>query len=257
MENKTNTTPQHQNRISALDGLKGISSIIIVALHVLGIGGFLGISNNLLFIPKYFAFGVTMFLIISAFSLSLNYHNKIHSSGSILDYFLNRYARITPLFLFMMIVWIFIINIDFKTSVTCNEIIINIFYLYNFIPGKYAGIIWASWPIGVLFIFYLVFPLIIIVNKSIKSAIIIQCIFIIIGYSIYSFFNNQNYPPGYAYACFFSQLPIFGFGIIMYYMLKSSNIKKLGRILISITGLIIQYCVQDDTMIYTRHGGLP
>ena len=146
MENKTNNTRQHQNRISALDGLKGISSIIIVAYHVYGLGFFV-LQNKLLFIHKYFAFGVTMFLIISAFSLTLNYHDKLQSSDTILDYYLNRYARITPLFLFMMIVWIFIINIDFKKSVPINEIIINIFYLFNFIPGMQGGIIWASWTI--------------------------------------------------------------------------------------------------------------
>ena len=237
MENKTNVIRQSQNRISALDGLRGISMIIIVALHVLGIA-FLDVSSKLIFIQKYFSFGVTMFLIISAFSLALNYHDKIQSAASILAYIINRYARITPLFFFMIIIWIFINNIDFKTSITLSEIAVNVFYLYNFIPDKYGGIIWASWPIGVLFIYYMLFPLLIIFNKSIKSAIIMQCVFIIIGFTMYSFFKNQYYPPNYAYVSFFSQLPIFGFGMIFFYILKSSNMNNVGRILISFTGLL-------------------
>jgi peptidoglycan/LPS O-acetylase OafA/YrhL len=237
MKNPTNTTGQHQNRISALDGLRGISSIIIVAYHVYGLGFFV-LQNTLLFIHKYFAFGVTMFLIISAFSLTLKYHDKLQSSGAILDYYLNRYARITPLFLFMMAVWIFILHMDFKKSIPINEIIVNIFYLFNFIPGMQGGIIWASWTMGTLFVFYLFYPLIIMVNKSIKSAIIVQCCFTIIGYSVYSCFNNQNFPPDYAYVCFFSQLPIFGFGILAYYILKAFNIKKAVSMFISAAGLM-------------------
>ncbi|PKN89107.1 MAG: hypothetical protein CVU51_01865 [Deltaproteobacteria bacterium HGW-Deltaproteobacteria-1] len=237
MEKTINTDGQHQNRISALDGLRGIASIVIVAFHVYGFGFFV-LYNKLLFIQKYFAFGVTMFLIISAFSLALNYHDKIQSAASIMDYYINRYARITPLFIFMTIVWILINNLDFKTRVDLNEIVVNVFYLYNFIPDKFGGIIRASWPIGVLFIFYLLFPFIINFNKSIKSAIIMQCVFIIIGLSMYSFFKNQYYPPNYAYVSFFSQLPIFGFGILSYYFLKAFNIRTVGRMFISAVGLI-------------------
>lgn len=237
MENTTDTDRRHQSRISAVDGLKGIASIIIVAFHVYGFGLFV-LQNKFLFIHKYFAFGVTMFLIISAFSLALNYHEKIQSADSILDYYLNRYARITPLFLFMMIVWIFVSNLDFKKSFPVNEIIVNIFYLFNFIPGMQGGIIWASWTMGTLFVFYLFFPLIMMASKSVKSTIIVQLFFILIGYTVYSCFNNQNFPPDYAYGCFFSQLPIFGFGILAYYALDAFNIKRMGRLLISVTGLI-------------------
>jgi peptidoglycan/LPS O-acetylase OafA/YrhL len=127
---------------------------------------------------------------------------------------------------------------DFKKSIPINEIIVNIFYLFNFIPGMQGGIIWASWTMGTLFVFYLFYPLIIMVNKSIKSAIIVQCCFTIIGYSVYSCFNNQNFPPDYAYVCFFSQLPIFGFGILAYYILKAFNIKKAVSMFISAAGLM-------------------
>jgi peptidoglycan/LPS O-acetylase OafA/YrhL len=236
MENTTDTDRQHQNRISAVDGLRGVASIVIVAYHVYAFGFFV-LQNKLMFIHKYFAFGVTMFLIISAFSLTSNYHNKLQSSGAILDYYLNRYARITPLFLFMMVVWIFFINIDFQKSFPVNVIIINIFYLFNFIPGMQGGISWGSWTMGTLFVFYLFFPLIMMVNKSFKSAMIVQSFFIVIGYTVYSCFNNQNFPPDYAYGNFFSQLPIFGFGILVYYTLNAFNIKKAGRITISIAGL--------------------
>lgn len=244
-----------------MDGLRGIASVVIVAFHVYGFGLFV-LQNKLLFIHKYFAFGVTMFFIISAFSLALNYHEKIQSADSILDYFVNRYARITPLFIFMIIVWIIINNVDFQASIAFNEIVVNVFYLYNFIPDKYGGIIWASWPIGVLFIFYFLFPFINSFNKSIRSVIIMQCVFVIIGLSIYFFFKNQYYPPNYAYVSFFSQLPIFGFGILSYHFLKAFDVKKAGRITISIAGLtgifLVFYVLSkvfsyEDKMFYEKN----
>ncbi len=235
VEGNNATIRRDNTRITGIDGLRGIASLVIVIFHVLSIP-LLDISDNFLFIQKYFAFGVTIFLIISAFSLFLNYNSKLVSSSSIKDYYINRYSRIAPLFIFMMLLFTVILVTEFKIHPDLREIIVNIFFLYNFIPDKHSGIIWASWTMGTLFIFYFVMPLLIIFISNIKTSIFFLGIFLLIGVSFYSFFNNNSYPPGYAYSCFFTQLPIFGFGILFYYIYKSYFINKTLALLISIIG---------------------
>jgi peptidoglycan/LPS O-acetylase OafA/YrhL len=44
---------------------------------------------------------------------------------------------------------------------SAQELMLNVSLLFNLIPGRSAGIVWASWTIGVEILFYLMFPLLI------------------------------------------------------------------------------------------------
>jgi peptidoglycan/LPS O-acetylase OafA/YrhL len=39
-----------------------------------------------------------------------------------------------------------------------KEILANVFFVFNFLPGRQAGIVWAGWTIGVEMVYYCLFP---------------------------------------------------------------------------------------------------
>ena len=47
----------------------------------------------------------------------------------------------------------------------------SVLFVFNFFPGSEAGIVWASWTIGVEMVFYLVFPLLFARFRSLPSLI--------------------------------------------------------------------------------------
>lgn len=144
-----------KKRYDAIDGLKTFSATCIVLMHVLANGnysldGF--VFDNL--IPSFTNL-TFLFMVISGFAMSCGYYDKIiNSKIPLADFYGNRYTKIWPFFALLCV-------LDFIISPSVSalyEVFANLTLCFGLLPNVEISVIGVGWFIGLVFVFYLVFP---------------------------------------------------------------------------------------------------
>lgn len=144
-----------RERYDAIDGLRAFSAIGIVLMHVWAngkydIGGF--VANRLI---QSFSNLVFLFMIISSFAMCCGYYEKMISNQiSMENFYKKRYARIWPYFAFLCLM-------DLCISPSLNslyEVFANLTLCFGLLPNANIEVIGVGWYLGLIFVFYLIFP---------------------------------------------------------------------------------------------------
>lgn len=168
------------NRILFLDLLRGILSLLIMLYHYDLWNDYLIVKSE--FISKIGIYGVSMFYIISGIALYIVYHKKI-SILELKSFFIKRVFRIYPLLWFTIILYAFLLN---KTY-SFNEYLINFSGAFSIINLD-SYIATGSWSIGNELFFYLVFPLVLILNKKLHLFLYGFFFLVILIFLLFGFF---------------------------------------------------------------------
>lgn len=171
-----------QKKIDFIDALRGLAAFYVVIYHIGHVTwpafnppGFLTpfINNG--------GSGVILFFVLSAFTLCMSMESRSsNESNHVRNYFIRRFFRIAPLFYFILAVSIIRNIYIFNVFNTPQDILNNITFIFNFIPGKQSSIVWAGWTIGVEMAFYVIFPIIYKYSKTILSSILVLGIALVI-----------------------------------------------------------------------------
>lgn len=142
-------------RYDAINGLRAYSSIGIVLMHVLTNGNYT--LSGFIFeqlIPSFTNL-VFLFMVVSGFSLCCGYfHKVINNQISVNEFYSKRYAKIWPFFALLCI-------LDFVISPSKNslyEVFANLTLCFGLLPNADITVIGVGWFLGLVFVFYLVFP---------------------------------------------------------------------------------------------------
>lgn len=153
--------PPARARLEFLDALRGLAAAYVLIYHMLLLP-----QPNLL-VPRWaekFALnggtGVTMFFIVSAFSLYYTMPLRLRERNPTISFYLHRFFRIAPLFYFLIAATLVRDAWLFGANHSLIEIGASATFLFNLIPTWEQGFVWVSWTIGVEMLFYAVFPLI-------------------------------------------------------------------------------------------------
>lgn len=146
--------------IKSLSSLRFIFAIIIMLHH--------SRINGVRISEPAGPIGVTFFLILSGFSMSLGYYKSSQRKDfSYLKYVWNRIIRIYPLHLFC--IGLFIVTTDFGLSLdSLGNVIPNILLLQSWSPDTVFSCNPVSWCLSDLLFFYLLFPFIVRIVKRIS-----------------------------------------------------------------------------------------
>ena len=138
----------------ALDGLRAYSALGIVAMHVLANGGF--VLGGFVFkrlIPS-FTHLVFLFMIISSFGLCCGYYEKVRQGQlDIEGFYRKRLQKIWPFFALMCL---FDCVVTFSLDALW-ETLANLSMCFGFMD-KPMNVIGVGWFLGVVMIFYMIFP---------------------------------------------------------------------------------------------------
>lgn len=143
-----------KNHYPSLDGLRAYSALGIVLMHILANGGF-SLSGFVFarLIPS-FTHLVFLFMIISSFGICCGYYEKFwQGQFDIEGFYRKRLQKIWPFFALMCL---------FECAVTFSldalwETLANLTMCFGFMD-KPIGIIGVGWFLGVVMIFYMIFP---------------------------------------------------------------------------------------------------
>lgn len=199
-------------RFDGIDALRGFAAVYVVLYHLVLVPADHPTS------PEWARFfihnggsGVTLFFVISAFTLCLSVDARAREPQPRLSFYLRRFFRIAPLFY----VWLFVhVALRFFQggSFSWKEIAINGTFLFNFSPRKYEGIVWASWTLGVEMMFYAIFPFAFRAARTIPRAILLWSFTIGLSLLWTLWFGRQ----GFGHFGLAHHLPSFAVGILAY-----------------------------------------
>jgi len=197
--------------VDTIDYLRGLLALTIMIYHYLSWSGLIIVnSNNLLF--RFALYGVSIFFIISGFSLSIAHiKDNFLRIENILSFFKKRFARIYPLFFFVIILSIII---NYRGVNNIRELLINLTISFGFL--HYDSLTPGSWSIGIEVIFYTIFPIIFILSRVLQKVnfifFVIVSMLIILLCIYYSSFENNYY---------------IGMGIKYFYVYKNNFVNHI------------------------------
>ena len=153
----------NDDRYENLDGMRAYACIGIVAMHILGnakyeISGF--VFEKL--IPSFTEF-TYLFMILSAFSMCCGYYEKMSTGNYDLEsFYKRRYMRIWPFFALLCVLEL-IVDHNLNSLYEC---LADITLAFGLIPNHHIGVVGVGWFLGVVFVFYMIFPFFIFLMKS-------------------------------------------------------------------------------------------
>ena len=203
-------------RLGFIDALRGFAALFVILFHTVNVPKpALPLSAPAHAVIDLGFSGVTLFFVISAFTLCLTLDKRTFGKHWIGKFYLRRAGRILPLYL----VWLaYMARIEFGRNVIHHkgEMLSYLFFTYNFQPGRQTGLVLASWTLGVEMVFYVIFPFLFIAfNNAWKTLLLL---FITIGLSIAHYQLTRQFPaydPGIG---ILYNLPVFVIGMIAYWV---------------------------------------
>lgn len=146
---------KQKQHYGAIDGLRAFSAIGIVLMHVLSNGQYM--VRGFLFeqiIPSFTNL-VFLFMIVSGFSVCCGYYERFQNKElSFGEFFWKRVVKVWPFFAFWCIV-----DLILSPSIgAVYEVFANLTLCFGLIPKADISVIGVGWFLGVVFVFYMLFP---------------------------------------------------------------------------------------------------
>ena len=175
-----------KERHDNLDGLRALSCIAIIAMHIKANTNYK--INGWLFQNVVASWGhlVALFLMISGFGMFCGYYEKFKSRSINLNiFYTKRYKKLLPFFITLIL-------IDIMMDRSLSHIIQGLTettLVFGLLPNNQPDVIGVCWTLGVIFLFYMLFPFVVYLcwtkRRAIKTFII--SIFISLFCSFYYF----------------------------------------------------------------------
>lgn len=217
---------EYKNLLKGLHSLRGIAALAIIAFHLAPVGE-ITLPTGLRFIARYFGTGVTMFFVISGFSL---FHSTVPNVGRenwLRTFYVKRFFRIAPLFYTMLLAYIGLAYRLAGSKPVMGDLFVNLTFLYNFFPGKHESMAMAGWPISIEMIFYSIVPMLILFITSWRKALgLMVLVAALSSYSMNFFSDAALYPKSYAYMHVMTQSIAIVVGIFLYHIFKNNNVNS-------------------------------
>lgn len=175
-----------KERYDNLDGLRALSCIAIIAMHIKANTDYQ--IDSWIFQSIIGAWGhlVALFLMISGFGMFCGYYEKFKSGSIDLNsFYTKRYKKILPFFITL----IFIDVIMDRSLDHFIQGLTEATLVFGLLPNNQPDVIGVCWTLGVIFLFYMLFPFVVYLCQNQRRAIITFFISIVLSLfcSIYFF----------------------------------------------------------------------
>lgn len=208
--------------------------------------------------------GVQLFYIASALTmfLSMEVRNK-QETRHLAKFFIRRFFRIAPLFYLAIIIYILYDGLSARywapNGIEWWYIPMTAFFLHGWHPEVVDAVVPGGWSIAVEMTFYLLVPYLFLKLNNIKSTlafllgslVLSKILSVIIINALQPYYpNNQQYlVDSYSYFWFFSQLPVFISGILLFHLVKKypNQDKTIGLLFLFITLFLFTAFLQTNT----------
>lgn len=158
---------ENREHFGSLDGLRAFAAIGILVMHVKVKGSFEldGILYDTI-IPSFTHFTL-LFMMLSAFGMCCGYYKKIlENKISVTEFYSRRYQKIWPYFAILVLADMLL---GFSKEALL-EAFANLTLVFALLPNFEMSVLGVSWTLGVIFLFYMLFPFFCFLLKDKKTA---------------------------------------------------------------------------------------
>lgn len=174
-----------------MDGLRAYAAVGIVLMHVLCNITVRPSANYLTqeLIPFFTDFTL-LFMIVSGFSLCCGYYRRIREGEITPDaFYRKRYARILPFFALLCLV-------DLAVSPSMGalyEVFANLTLCFGLLPPDTdIQVIGVGWFLGVVFLFYMLFPFFVFLLHSRRRAWLSLAVSLLFVFALFAYFGSAG-----------------------------------------------------------------
>ncbi|WP_213226345.1 acyltransferase [Caballeronia sp. NK8] len=228
------STPQPP-KLDFIDSMRGFAALYVLSFH------FSLITDPRAVAPRWLApftafggSGVTLFFVVSAFTLCLSMDTRKENEATpLLNYIIRRFFRIAPLFYLWIIVYCIRDWALYGVQHSVSEIARSAFFLLNLFPGKEQGFVWASWTIGVEMLFYVLFPAIFRIASNVGRAGALFLVALLVRAAwqaaLPTLVNNPSLANTYFNLSLLYHLPTFVLGICVYRIYRLMDVRTASH----------------------------
>lgn len=216
--------PPAPERFAYVDALRGLAALYVLAFHVALM------PRSPLALPGWASpvilnggSGVTLFFVVSAFTLCHTLRARAGTARATLKFYIRRAFRIGPLYYAWLALLLFAAA---RGGVLWEldkwKVLASLTLTINLYPGWREGIVWASWTIGVEVLFYLMFPALFRVVRSLPRAAALVVVSLPIAWA-HDAVARAVIPPSdkldqLIHLALPTQLPVFAVGMLTYFI---------------------------------------
>lgn len=234
-------------RYDSIDGLRAFAAIGIVMMHVQTNGKYI-IGNSVIErILHSFSDLVFLFMIISGFSLCCGYYEKIKENKiSVDDFYKKRYLKIWPFF-FCLVSFDVVLSHNIESL---YEAFANLTLSFALLPYSKLSVIGVGWTLGVIFLFYIIFPFFCFLLYTKKRAWFVFAISLIYNFVCSQYFFSEKFVVArFSSRTNFLYCLVFfvAGGLIYLYKEKIFSVVSKFRLLFLILALVLSamyYCLE-------------
>lgn len=241
-------------KYDSINGLRTIACIGIILMHVNANINY-KLDNELVnIIIASFTQFVYLFMIVSSFSMCCGYYEKIKNNQiSMNDFYKKRFSKILPFFALLVI-----INTLFERTLTSvYEGFADLTLSFGFLPVNGLSAIGVAWFLGVVFIYYMIFPFFVFLFDNKKRGWGVFIISLILNILCKEYFFTEsfgliNYPARNNFLYDFVYFSVGG----MIYLYKDAIINfvsknKVVSVIFAIIFTIAYYFIPQNNIIFT------
>lgn len=172
-----------------IDFLRVFSCIAIIIMHVLANSNYDVSGFFFTRVIPSFSELVYLFIMISGFGMCLGYHDKFKNNTVDINlFYTKRYKKIIPFFSFLLFIALTIEG----NLVTVVESITELTLTFGLLPNNQLEVLGVSWTLGVIFVFYFIFPFVVFLTHNKRRAVLTFILSLLLNYfCTYYFFTDK------------------------------------------------------------------
>lgn len=185
-----NELPVNTKRYENIDCLRALSCLAIIAMHVKANAEYQidGVIYNML-VPSW-TWLVYLFLIISGFSMCCGYYEKVVNRTIDVDaFYAKRFKKTVPFFACLVILAVIM---EHSLS-SVYEGLMEVTMAYGLLPNNELSILGVSWTLGVIFLFYMLFPYFVFLLRNKRRAWLTLIVSLIINQMCSQYFFTEKF----------------------------------------------------------------
>lgn len=240
-------------RLAYIDSLRGLAILGVLIVHCGQEGSSEDLPAYLKEVTEAGGMGVMLLFIISSFTLLSSLHAA--SDSNFIPFFLKRFFRIAPLY-YLGILYFNFWGYENRTQYNISEILFNVTFTNSLSTRYFNSLVPGGWSISVEVLFYLLLPLLFIKIKTLRSALILLLLALIFRFIMINAFTG--YDSLFLFFFLPNHLPIFGLGIVLYFLVQQQNVpfKIIGTVSSALffSGILLQLMKIDFIPVHFLYG---
>lgn len=206
-------------QLGELDALRGIAILEVMLVHAIYWG-----PDHIIKVQSAFVYmlafagqrGVQLFFIVSAFTLYLSAANRKSEKRPLLNFFIRRYFRISPMFYAAVVIAFFCWR---EVVAPPRYLALSAVYLNGFLPSTLSGAAAATWSVATEAAFYMTFPLLFRWVNTPQRAVMLLAVLFPLNWAVLPRLEHFGIEHGFLFfSSIYANYPVFCLGVLGYFI---------------------------------------